>query len=140
MSLSNVSTRSKGSDKIKDRKKDTIVAYHEYLQGQVREQLNGISIGPARPYALAALVLVAIAFACLMTGILLIALRYRHIYLVAIWEEFVGPFFLILCLMLLSGATYLIMAAKRKANKYRGRVRVSRRTHLHAKSFPDSTR
>ena len=105
--------------------KDTIDAYHSYVQSQIRSDLNSISLGPGKLPTRLAQGLTVFGFCCLLVGILLIALRMRHVYF---WDwdvQFVGPFFIILFLLCLSGATYLVILASRRANRFRRELYVS---------------
>ncbi|XP_046339162.1 pre-mRNA-splicing factor 38B-like [Haliotis rufescens] len=105
--------------KEKDLDKDTIVAYHAYLQTRIHNELNGVGLGPGWLPCRMGLVCIALSVASLVTGVLVITLRHRHVYLVDWWHAFVGPFFIILFLILMTLACYLIITAKRRSNQYR---------------------
>ncbi|XP_046577310.1 pre-mRNA-splicing factor 38B-like [Haliotis rubra] len=105
--------------KEKDLDKDTIVAYHAYLQTRIHNELNGVGLGPGSLPCRMGLICIAFSLASLVTGVLVITLRHRHVYLVDWWHAFIGPFFIILSLILITLATYLIITAKRRSNQYR---------------------
>jgi len=105
-----------------DLDKATIDAYHAYVQRGIRRDLNSISLGPGKLPFRTAVALVFFGFCCLLVGILLITLRMRHVYL---WDwdaQFLGPFFFIMFLLCMAGATYLFVLAKRRSNKYRSEL------------------
>ncbi|XP_050391058.1 histone-lysine N-methyltransferase, H3 lysine-79 specific [Patella vulgata] len=99
--------------------KDTIVAYHSFVQQRIRSDLNGLAIGPGWIPCRLGLLFAIFSFLSLITGILIIALRSRHVYLIDWWAQFTGPFFIILFLLFAGVSTYLILAAKRRSNLYR---------------------
>ncbi|XP_067673819.1 uncharacterized protein [Haliotis asinina] len=105
--------------KEKDLDKDTIVAYHAYLQTRIHNELNGVGLGPGWLPCRMGLICIAFSLASLVTGVLVITLRHRHVYLVDWWHAFIGPFFIILSLILMTLASYLIITAKRRSNQYR---------------------
>lgn len=111
--------------KEKDLDKDTIVAYHAYLQTRIHNELNGVGLGPGWLPCRMGLVCIALSMASFVTGVLVITLRHRHVYLVDWWHAFVGPFFIILFLILMTLACYLIITAKRRSNQYRRELFVS---------------
>ncbi|KAK7111451.1 proline-rich proteoglycan 2-like [Littorina saxatilis] len=99
--------------------KDTIDAYHSYVQSQIRWDLNSIWLGPGKLPCRIGIGLITFGLCSLLVGILLICLRMRHVYFWD-WEvQFVGPFFIILFLLCFSGATYLILLATRRSNRFR---------------------
>ncbi|KAK6187143.1 hypothetical protein SNE40_005231 [Patella caerulea] len=99
--------------------KDTIVAYHSFVQQRIRSDLNGLAIGPGWIPCRLGLFFAILSFLSLITGTLIIALRSRHVYLIDWWAQFTGPFFIILFLLFAGVATYLILVAKRRSNLYR---------------------
>jgi len=108
--------------KERDLDSATIDAYHSYIQRGIRNNLNSISLGPGKLPFRTAVVLIILGLCFLLVGILLVALRTRHVYL---WDwdaQFLGPFFVILFLLSMSGATYLIILAKRRSNQYRSQL------------------
>ena len=104
---------------------DTWIAYHDYIQRKIKSELNGICLGPAGFYAKLALGIFLFGLASGITGILVVTLRHRHVYLISWADQFLGPFFIILFLLCLMFACYLVVYAKRKANKYRRELVVS---------------
>ncbi|KAK3090052.1 hypothetical protein FSP39_008840 [Pinctada imbricata] len=105
--------------KEKEIDKDTVVAYHDYIQRKIRAELNSVCLGPAQFYGRLALGIFLFGLASGIVGILLVTLRHRHVYLVSWDDQFLGPFFIILFLLCTMCAVYLVLYAKRKANKYR---------------------
>ncbi|GFN98394.1 hypothetical protein PoB_002490000 [Plakobranchus ocellatus] len=108
--------------KGKDLDKATIDTYHAWVQHGIRNNLNSISLGPGKLPFRAAVFLFVFGLCCLLTGILVVALRMRHVYL---WDwnaQFLGPFFVILFLLCLAGTSYLLLIAKRRSNKYRSQL------------------
>ncbi|KAL8583293.1 hypothetical protein ACOMHN_043070 [Nucella lapillus] len=102
--------------------KDTIDEYHSYVQSEVRSDLNSICLGPGNLPSRAAAGLTVFGLCCALVGILLVYLRMRHVYFWD-WEvQFVGPFFLVLCLLCFAGATYLVLIATRRSNRFRREV------------------
>ncbi|KAK3593311.1 hypothetical protein CHS0354_031371 [Potamilus streckersoni] len=105
--------------KPKESDKDTVVAYHEFVQGRIQDELNGVDFGPGHiPCTIAKWVFV-FGFLNLIVGILVVGLRYRHVYLWDWNDQFLGPFFFIMFLLCSGLATWLILFAKRRANAYR---------------------
>lgn len=108
--------------KERDLDKATIDAYHAYVQRGIRNDLNSISLGPGKLPFRTAIALILFGLCFLLVGILLIALRMRHVYL---WDwdaQFLGPFFFILFLLCMAGATYLFILAKQRSHKYRSEL------------------
>lgn len=105
--------------KERDIDKDTVVAYHEFIQGRIHGELNGVWIGPGRVFAQIALGSAIFGFVCLIVGVLVITLRHRHVYLVDWNEQFLGPAFLIVFLLCSSFSVFLLMIALRRTNDYR---------------------
>ncbi|KAK3751023.1 hypothetical protein RRG08_044601 [Elysia crispata] len=108
--------------KGKDLDKATIDTYHAWVQHGIRNNLNSVSLGPGKLPFRGAIFLVVFGLCCLLTGILIVALRMRHVYL---WDwnaQFLGPFFVILFLLCFAGASYLFIVAKRRSNKYRSQL------------------
>ncbi|ESP01466.1 hypothetical protein LOTGIDRAFT_230724 [Lottia gigantea] len=99
--------------------KDTIVAYHSFVQQRIRSDLNGLGIGHAWLPCRLAILFAILSAASLITGLLIIVLRHRHVYLIDWWAQFTGPAFIIAFLILASIATYLLVIAKRRSNLYR---------------------
>jgi len=107
----------KGKERASD--KDTVVAYHEFIQGQIHGELNGVSIGPGYLFSKIAFILFGLGCVSLLVGCLLITLRHRHVYLVSWNDQFLGPFFVALFLMCCGLATFLIKVARDRTNRYR---------------------
>ncbi|GFS08879.1 S-antigen protein, partial [Plasmodium falciparum Palo Alto/Uganda] [Elysia marginata] len=108
--------------KGKDLDKATIDTYYAWIQYGIRSNLNSVSLGPGKlPYR-GAIFLVGFGLCCLLTGILVVALRMRHVYLWDWNSQFLGPFFVILFLLCMAGASYLFIVAKRRSNKYRSQL------------------
>lgn len=105
--------------KEKEIDKDTVIAYHDFVQTQIRGELNGIFLGPGRFYAQIAVASFLGGLISAIVGILLITLRTRHVYLISWDDQFLGPFFIILAFMLVGFAASLVVQAKRRANAYR---------------------
>lgn len=99
--------------------KDTVVAYHEFLQGRIQGELNGVTIGPGYTLSRFAFGFFGFGFICMIVGILVITLRHRHVYLVSWDDQFLGPFFIIMFLLSCAVATFLLLIAKRRTNQYR---------------------
>ncbi|BFZ03482.1 hypothetical protein BsWGS_06521 [Bradybaena similaris] len=102
--------------------KATIDAYQDWVQTGIRRDLNSISLGPGKLPCRSGVFLVICAICCLLVGILLVALRMRHVYL---WDwdaQFLGPFFFILFLLCMATASYMFITAKRRSNKYRSEL------------------
>lgn len=99
--------------------KDTVVAYHEFLQGRIQGELNGVTIGPGYTLSRFAIGFFVFGFICMIVGILVITLRHRHVYLVSWDDQFLGPFFIVMFLLCCAVATFLLMVAKRRTNQYR---------------------
>ncbi|XP_076446476.1 uncharacterized protein LOC143283923 [Babylonia areolata] len=102
--------------------KDTIDAYHSYVQSEIRSDLNSICLGPGKLPSRAALGLTVFGLCCLLVGVLLICLRMNHVYLWDWEDQFVGPFFIILFLMCFAGATYFVLIATRRSNRFRREI------------------
>jgi hypothetical protein len=103
----------------------TIDAYHSYVQAEIRSDLNSISLGPGRLPSNLAKGLTVTGIVFLLIGVLLVALRMRHVYFWD-WEvQFVGPFFFILFLFCCAGATWLVIIATRRSNRFRRELYVS---------------
>ncbi|BFZ17874.1 hypothetical protein BsWGS_20913 [Bradybaena similaris] len=109
---------------MKERELDkaTIDAYQDWVQRGIRSDLNSIGLGPGKLPCRSAVFLLFCAFCCFWVGVLLVALRMKHVYLWDWGAQFLGPFFFILFLLCLAGATYLIVVAKRRSNKYRSQL------------------
>lgn len=105
--------------KERDIDKDTVVAYHEFLQGRIQGELNGVTIGPGYTLSRFAIGFFVFGFLCMIVGILVITLRHRHVYLVSWDDQFLGPFFIIMFLLSCAVATFLLLIAKRRTNQYR---------------------
>ena len=105
--------------KEKEIDKDTVIAYHDFVQTQIRGELNGIFLGPGRFYAQIAVASFLSGLVSAIVGILVITLRRRHVYLISWDDQFLGPFFIILAFMLVGFAAALVVQAKRRANAYR---------------------
>lgn len=105
--------------KEKEIDKDTVIAYHDFVQTQIRGELNGIFLGPGRFFAQIAVASFLGGLISAIVGILLITLRTRHVYLISWDDQFLGPFFIILAFMLVGFAAALVVQAKRRANAYR---------------------
>ncbi|KAH3866152.1 uncharacterized protein LOC127867216 [Dreissena polymorpha] len=99
--------------------KDTVVAFHEFIQGRIQGELNGVTIGPGYVLSRIALASVIFGFLCLLVGILIIALRHRHVYLISWDAQFLGPFFIIMFLGCCGLAVFLLNLAKQRTNQYR---------------------
>jgi len=110
--------------KERDIDKDTVVAYHDFIQGRIQGALNGVGIGPGHFLSQLALASFVFGFVCMIVGILVITLRHRHVYLVDWNSQFLGPFFLIMFLLCSAFGTFLLLMAKRRTNAYRGDLRV----------------
>ena len=110
--------------KNRDIDKDTVVAYHELIQGKIQDNLNGISIGPGQLCFKLSIASAIFAFCCLIVGILVVSLRHRHVYLVNWNEQFLGPFFVILALLFFGFSTFLCLLAKQRTNQYRADLAV----------------
>ncbi|XP_012943378.1 proline-rich proteoglycan 2 [Aplysia californica] len=108
--------------KERDLDKATIDAYHYYVQRGIRNDLNSVWLGPGKLPFRAAIALIVFALCCLLVGVLLVALRMRHVYLWDWDSQFLGPFFIILFLLCMAGASYLFIIAKRRSNKYRAEL------------------
>ncbi|KAI8797455.1 RNA-binding protein 12B-like [Biomphalaria glabrata] len=105
-----------------DLDKATIDTYHAWVQSGIRNDLNSVSLGPGRlPYR-AGIFLFVCAFFSIFIGILLVALRMRHVYLWDWGAQFLGPFFFILFLLCMAGASYMMLLAKRRSNRYRSQL------------------
>lgn len=107
------------SRKVRDIDKDTVVAYHEFIQGRIQGELNGVTIGPGYMLSRFAFASFLFGLACLIVGILIITLRHRHVYLVDWDAQFLGPFFIIMFLLCGSLSTFLLLLAKQRTNQYR---------------------
>jgi len=107
------------SRKERDIDKDTVVAYHDFLQGKIKGELNGVDLGPGRPCCLVAGFVFVFGLVCGIVGILIITLRTRHVYLWDWNDQFLGPFFIIMLLLCTGLAVYLVVEGKRRANAYR---------------------
>ncbi|OWF52665.1 hypothetical protein KP79_PYT05780 [Mizuhopecten yessoensis] len=99
--------------------KDTVVAYHDFIQGQIKGELNGVNLGPGRTCCLIAGVVFVIGLVLGIVGILVITLRMRHVYLWDWNDQFLGPAFIVLMLLCVGLAVFLIVEGKRRANAYR---------------------
>ena len=112
--------------KEKDIDKDTVVAYHDFIQGRIQSELNGVRIGPGQVLFKIAVGLIIVGLLFLITGILVITLRHRHVYL---WDWnaqfWPGPFFVVIFLLCMSAATYLLILARKRTNEYRESLAVS---------------
>lgn len=84
-----------------------------------------IALGPGRLPFQSAVFLLVCAFCFLLVGILVVGLRMQHVYLWDWGAQFVGPLFFIFFLLCISGASYLIILAKRRSNRYRSEIYVS---------------
>lgn len=118
-------TRSGRRKREKEIDKDTVVAYHDFIQGRIQGELNGLSIGPGRLLVKVATGLFVFGTILMIVGILVITLRHRHVYL---WDwnaQFLGPFFIIMFLLCFSAATFLLVLARRRTNMYRESLAVS---------------
>jgi hypothetical protein len=104
--------------------KDTVVAYHEYIQGRIKDQLNGVALGPGRLPCRIAIGVLLFGFACLIVGILIITVRTRHVYLWDWNDQFLGPFFVMFFIMCLGMAVFLLLIANKKSNTYRRELAV----------------
>jgi hypothetical protein len=108
--------------KEKDLDKETIDSYQAWVQWGIRQDLNSVALGPGKlPYRSGIFMLVC-ALGCFIVGILLVWLRMRHVYLWDWGAQFLGPFFFILFLLCMAGASYLFVIAKRRSNKYRSQL------------------
>lgn len=116
--------------KERESDKDTVVAYHEFIQGRIQGELNGVTIGPGYMLSRYALASFIFGMACMITGILVITLRHRHVYLVDWNAQFLGPFFIIMFLLCSSLSTYLLLLAKQRTNQYRRDLAVSFKHYL----------
>lgn len=105
--------------KDRDIDKDTVVAYHEYIQGRIQGTLNGIRFGPGKTLCDIAIGLFVFAAVCAIVGILVITLRFRHVYLWDWNDQFVGPFFVVLFILCTGAAVLLMKLAHKRTNKYR---------------------
>ena len=110
----------------KDIHMDTLMAYHHYLQGRIKENLNSLSLGPGKFYFVISMVLFVLSLMCMTVGILVITLRHRHVYLVNFDYKFVGPGFIVLFILCLGVGSHFLIHAKRVSNKYRRNLRVSK--------------
>ena len=111
-------------EKHRDIDKDTVVAYHELIQGRIQDNLNGVSIGPGRIFFKIAIASAIFACLCLIVGILVVGLRHRHVYLVDWNAQFLGPFFVILGILFFGFSTFLCLLAKQRTNQYRADLAV----------------
>ncbi|KAL5017924.1 hypothetical protein ScPMuIL_003646 [Solemya velum] len=99
--------------------KDTVVAYHEYIQGRIQGMLSGLRFGPGRIYCDVAIGLFIFGVIAGIVGILVITLRFRHVYLPDWNDQFLGPFFVVLFIMCTGVAVLLVSLAHKRTNKYR---------------------
>lgn len=104
---------------------DTLMAYHNYLQGRIKENLNSLYLGPGKFYFVISIILFIVSLISMMVGILVITLRHRHVYLVNFDYKFVGPGFIVLFILCLGVGSHFLLHAKRVTNKYRRNLRVS---------------
>lgn len=107
----------------KDVHMDTLMAYHNYLQGRIKENLNSLSLGPGKFYLIISIVLFVFGLVCMTVGILVITLRHRHVYLVNFDYKFVGPGFIVIFILCLGVGSHFLIYAKRITNKYRRNLR-----------------
>ncbi|CAL1543145.1 unnamed protein product [Lymnaea stagnalis] len=105
-----------------DLDKATIDTYHAWVQRGIRNDLNAVYLGPGQYPFRAGLFLLFCAFVSFFVGLLLVVLRMRHVYLWAWDSQFLGPFFFILFLLCMAGASYMFILAKRRSNKYRSQL------------------
>lgn len=126
--------------KEKEIDKDTVIAYHDFVQTQIRGELNGIFLGPGRFYAQIAVASFLAGIVSGIIGTLVITLRTRHVYLISWDDQFLGPFFVILAFMLVGFAAALVVQAKRRANAYRRDLVVGLRHYNFSNIFTKKTR
>lgn len=107
----------------KDVHMDTLMAYHNYLQGRIKENLNSLYLGPGKFYFVISIILFIVSLISMMVGILVITLRHRHVYLVNFDYKFVGPGFIVLFILCLGVGSHFLLHAKRVTNKYRRNLR-----------------
>lgn len=99
--------------------KDTVVAYHARVQNQIKDELNGLNLGPGRfPMLLAAIFYLG-GLALGVIGVLVITLRHRHVYLISWNDQFLGPAFIVLFILCVGMGTYMVLLALRRTNQYR---------------------
>ncbi|KAJ8318583.1 hypothetical protein KUTeg_003674 [Tegillarca granosa] len=108
--------------KNKEIDKDTVVAYHEFIQGRIRTSLNSIDLGPGRIYAFVGFCVFIFGLACGVVGILLITLRTRHVYLWSWNDQFLGPAFIIAFICCTCFFFFTMFLSHKKANKYRSQL------------------
>lgn len=105
--------------------KDTVVAYHARVQNQIKNELNGLNLGPGRfPMFLAAMFYLG-GLILGVIGVLVITLRHRHVYLISWNDQFLGPAFIVFFLLCVGMGTYMVLVALRRTNKYRRGLVVS---------------
>lgn len=105
--------------------KDTVVAYHSRVQGQIKNELNGVDLGPGSFPCFLAKVFFALSLILGIVGVLVITLRHRHVYLISWNDQFLGPAFIIIFILLLGAAAYMVVIALRRSNEYRRGLVVS---------------
>ena len=105
--------------KDRDIDKDTVVAYHDFIQGKIKGELNGVDLGPGRNCFRIGAGVFIFGLICGIVGILIITLRDRHVYLWDWNDQFLGPFFIVMLLLCTGLAVYLLVEGKRRANAYR---------------------
>lgn len=99
--------------------KDTVVAYHTRVQNQIKNELNGLNLGPgAFPMFLAG-VSFLVGLVLGIIGVLVITLRHRHVYLISWNDQFLGPAFISMFILCIGFGTYMVMLANRRSNNYR---------------------
>ena len=99
--------------------KDTVVAYHTRVQNQIKNELNGLNLGPGRfPIFLAGIFYVG-GLVLGVIGVLVITLRHRHVYLISWNDQFLGPAFISLFILCVGFGTYMVVLANRRSNEYR---------------------
>lgn len=103
----------------RDIDKDTVVAYHDFIQGQIKGELNGVNLGPGRTCCRVAGVVFVFGLALGLVGTLVITLRTRHVYLPDWNDQFLGPAFVVMMLLCVGLAVFLLVEGKRRANAYR---------------------
>ncbi|CAG5122395.1 unnamed protein product [Candidula unifasciata] len=108
--------------KEKELDKATIETYQDWVQQGIRSDLNSTGLGPGKLPFRSAIFMFACGFCCFLVGVLLVSLRMRHVYLWDWGAQFLGPFFFILFLLCFAGASYLLVLAKRRSNKYRSQL------------------
>lgn len=105
--------------------KDTVVAYHSRVQGQIKNELNGLDLGPGSFPCFLAKIFFGLSLISGVVGILVITLRHRHVYLISWNNQFLGPAFIVGFILLLGATAYMVILSLRRSNEYRRGLVVS---------------